>query len=96
MMVEARGREIRLSQVNDPTGYIEIRGGQVFTLNCLNPAALSDTKTLYCNCDIIHRYLKPNDVVYFDDGKMVAVVLEILNEGCVMEAKVGGPLKSNA
>jgi len=51
---------------------------------------------LYCNCDIIHRYIKPNDVVYFDDGKMVAVVLEILNEGCVLEAKVGGMLKTNS
>jgi pyruvate kinase len=61
----------------------------------LNSAGLSDTKTLYCNCDTIHRYLKPNDIVYFDDGKMCAVVLEILNEGCVMEVKMGGAIKSN-
>lgn len=96
VMLEARGREIRLSNVNDPSGVIEIRGGQVFTLNCLNPAGISDSKTLYCNSDTIHRYIKPNDIVYFDDGKMVAVVLEILNEGAVMEVKVGGPLKSNS
>ena len=39
--------------------------------------------------------IRKHDIVYFDDGKMVAVVLEILNEGAVMEVKVGGPIKSN-
>jgi len=65
-------------------------------LNCLNPHGFTNPKTWYCNCDIIQRYLKPNDVVYFDDGKVVCIVLEISNEGCMLEVKIGGPLKSHS
>ena len=63
-------------------------------MNCLNPLGVSDNKTFYCNCDTIQRYLKPNDVVYIDDGKVVGIVLEISAEGCIMEIKVGGTLRS--
>ena len=94
LMIEPRGREIRVSEVADKSGVIIIKAGAVVNLNCLNPFGASSPKTLYCNCDIIQRYLKPNDVVYFDDGKVVAIVLEISNEGCVVEVKIGGNLKS--
>jgi len=95
LMLEARGREIRLSQVNDPSGELKIRSGTVVNLNCLNYLGVSDAKTFYCNCDIVQRYLKPNDVVYIDDGKVVGIVLEISNEGCMMEIKVGGNVRTN-
>jgi pyruvate kinase len=96
MMLEARGREIRLTEVNDKSGIIELKSGAVMTLNCINPFGTSTQKTLYCNSDIILRFLKPNDVVYLDDGKVVCIVLEISNDGCTLEVKVGGPLKSNS
>jgi len=41
-------------------------------MNCLNPFGISDAKTFYCNSDTIHKYIKPNDLVTFDDGKVVA------------------------
>jgi len=37
--------------------------------------------------------LKPNDVVYFDDGKVVGIVIEISGNGCKMEIKLGGTIK---
>jgi len=96
LAIEGRGREIRLTQVIDKEGYMVVKSGAVVALNCLNPHGISNPKTWYCNCDIIQRYLKPNDVVYFDDGKVVCIVLEISNEGCMLEVKIGGPLKSRS
>ena len=77
-------------------GEMDVKSGHVVTLNCLNPHGITNPKTWYCNCDSIQRYLKPNDVVYIDDGKVVCIVLEISNEGCVLEVKIGGPLRSNS
>ena len=34
--------------------------------------------------------MKPNDVVYFDDGKVVGIIIDIQAEGCRMEIKIGG------
>jgi len=64
-------------------------------LNCLNSKGICDQKTFYCNNDSIQRYLKPNDVVYIDDGKVIGIILEISNEGCIMEIKVGGAIREN-
>jgi pyruvate kinase len=96
LMIESRGREIRLNQVSDKSGVMNVKSGTVVALNCTNPHGITNPKTWYCNCDVIQRFLKPNDVVYFDDGKVVCIVLEISNEGCMLEVKIGGPLKSNS
>jgi len=93
-MVEARGREIRLTEIHNKNGYIEVRAGAVINLDCTHPFRSSDNKTFYCNSDTILRFLKPNDVVYFDDGAVVCIILEIANEGCSLEVKIGGCLKS--
>ena len=37
----------------------------------------SDPLNFRINSENIHRHLKPNDVVYFDDGKVVGIVAEI-------------------
>lgn len=95
-MLEVRGREIRLTEVEDPSGELHIKAGAVINVNCVNPHAISDEGTLFTNCDAIQRYLKPNDVVYIDDGKVVAVVLEVSNEGCIIEVKIGGAIHSNS
>lgn len=55
----------------------------------------SDGTNIRINCDYIQRYLKPNDVVYFDDGKVVGIVIEIYETGIKMEIKIGGVMKSN-
>lgn len=34
LMLEARGREIRLSAVADPSGEVQVRAGSVVHLNC--------------------------------------------------------------
>jgi len=53
LMLEVRGREIRLSEVSDENGELHITPGAVLNLNCVNPNAISDDSTLYTNCDAI-------------------------------------------
>lgn len=95
LMLEARGREIRLNQVADPSGEVTVKAGSVVHLNTQNSAGRCNDKTFFCNNDSVQRYLKPNDVVYFDDGKVIGVVMEILNDGCMLEMKMGGTIPSN-
>jgi len=39
--------------------------------------------------------VKRNDVIYFDDGKVVAQVMEVQMQQVRLEVKVGGIIKSN-
>ena len=38
--------------------------------------------------------MKPNDVIYFDDGKVVGIVSEIFETGIKMDIKIGGTIRS--
>lgn len=33
--------------------------------------------------------------MYFDDGKVIGIVMEILNDGCNLEIKMGGAVRSH-
>ena len=96
VMIESRGREIRMGNVNEESGVITVRGGAVLNLDCCHPENTSTTKILYVNNESILRIIKPNDVVYIDDGNVVCIILEISSEGCVMEVKIGGQIRANS
>jgi len=50
-MLEARGREVRLTDVQG--GTITLAGGQLVSLNCQNKREVGNSKTLFCNNDSI-------------------------------------------
>lgn len=77
LLVEIRGREIRISHTTDKSGMIRIRSGSAITMCAGQYDQPSDASVLRINNDDIQRYLKPNDVAYFDDGKVVGVVTGI-------------------
>lgn len=41
----------------------------------------------------MQKVLKPNDVIYFDDGKVVGIVIDIQPSSARMEIKIGGTMK---
>jgi pyruvate kinase len=43
----------------------------------------------------MQRVLKPNDVIYFDDGKVVGIIIDIQPSSARMEIKIGGVMKGN-
>ena len=97
LMLEVRGREIRVSTFNETTA--RIRSGSTVTLLGGEFHAQSDPENFRINCETVQRFLKPNDVVYFDDGKVVGIISEIDNAENLqvkMEIKIGGIMKSSA
>ena len=94
LMLEVRGREIRISQFNDPKGEVRVRSGASVKMTGGEYHIASDANNLRISCDIIQNHLKPNDVIYFDDGKAVGIVQEIFEKGIKMEMKIGGYIKS--
>jgi pyruvate kinase len=94
-MIETRGREVRISHLADPSGTLKIRNGSTVNMFGGEFHVPSDANNLRIDNAEIQRFLKPNDVIYFDDGKVVGIVVEISNTGAKMEIKIGGKLKGN-
>jgi pyruvate kinase len=76
-MIEVRGREIRMSHVDEKVGTLKIRTGSVVTVTCGEFWKASEPNNIKINNETIQRYLKNNDVVYIDDGKAVGIVIDI-------------------
>ena len=92
-MLEIRGREIRTSHVE---GEAVFKSGAAFVMTSKDQNDPSDEKVIHINNDAVLRYLKLNDVVYIDDGKVVGIVKSIGDNGVEMEVKIAGKLKSNS
>lgn len=61
-----------------------------------DPNEPSDSKTVHINNDAVLRYLKLNDVVYIDDGKVVGIVKSIGDNGVDLEVKIAGKMRGNS
>lgn len=46
-------------------------------IDCKNPNGVCDNKTLYCQYNELMRIVKPNDILYLDDGKIVCLVTDV-------------------
>ena len=75
LLMEVRGREIRTTQVNDEGGVV-LRSGQELTIGCDNAIIPSDNKRIQCNYRDLPKLVKPNDIIYIDDGKIVCLVTD--------------------
>lgn len=53
---------------------IGLRVNQMINLGCENPMAPSDGITVNLNSREVPRLVKPNDVLYLDDGKIILLV----------------------
>lgn len=80
-MLEVRGREVRTTRVDEKiliSGQvgISLRLNQSIYLGCDNPYGASDGLIINLNCKEVPRLVKPNDVIYLDDGKIVLLVVD--------------------
>ena len=53
---------------------INLRVNQMINLGCKNPMAPSDGTIVSLNSREVPRLVKPNDVLYLDDGKIILLV----------------------
>lgn len=93
-MLEVRGREIRTTEVDDKSktyqppfaenrkGGIMLRSGQQLFIGCDNTFLKSTSERLYCNYRDLPKIVKPNDVVYLDDGRIVCLVTDCEHVRC--------------
>lgn len=80
-MLEIRGREMRTTEVDSrvlQTGApgIQLKANASVYINCDNPAQPSDAGVIHCNYKDLPRLVKPNDIIYLDDGKITLLVNE--------------------
>jgi pyruvate kinase len=93
-----RGREIRTSAVDEKV-YASGLPGIKLTPNAKvllavdTPEMGSDAVRInISNCRDLPRLVKPNDLIYLDDGKMILLVNECDLNGVRCEVKAGGYL----
>lgn len=55
---------------------ITLRAGASVQLACENPNLPSTPQILYCSYKELPRLVKPNDIIYVDDGKIILLVNE--------------------
>ncbi len=56
------------------------------------PSSCSSEEKIHVNYREIARLVKPNDLIYIDDGKIVLLVLDCSMDGVICEVKGGGVL----
>lgn len=93
LMLEVRGREIRTSEVENKEGIL-LKPGQQMVIDCVSPNNMSTNKEIFCNYQDLPRAVRPNDIIYIDDGKIICLVTDITTKGINIEIKGGGYLKS--
>ena len=77
-MLEVRGREIRTSEVEDKflIAGITLKTNSQIYLDCANPQLKSNASVVRCSYKDLPRLVKPNDIIYIDDGKIILLVNE--------------------
>jgi pyruvate kinase len=98
-MIEIRGREIRTSEV-DPeavkaNGGLLLKMGQTVEVRVDSPTCYTTDMKVHVNYRELPRLVKPNDLMYIDDGKLVLLVIDCSMEAVICEVKQGGLLGSN-
>jgi pyruvate kinase len=90
-MVDLSGREVKCSA--NPAGPFNVRSGDQAQLLISEFNEPTTANTLRINSETVIRALKPNDVVYIDDGNVVAIVQDVMPNGCKLGIKQGGEFR---
>lgn len=94
-MLELRGREVRVSHAANANNTLRCKSGSTVLMCGGEFDKPSDVETFRINNETVLRYLKNNDVIYFDDGKVVGIVKSIAETGVELEIKIGGTMRGN-
>jgi pyruvate kinase len=87
LMVEIRGREVRISHNEEKGNILKVRTGSTVKMFGGEFEKPSDTINFRVNSDYFQRYMRPNDMIYVDDGKVIGVVIEINQRSVTLEIK---------
>jgi pyruvate kinase len=91
VMVDTRGREVRLGKVEG--GAVELTRGQEFVL--YNDARIGSKHGASVSLSTLHEHVKPHDSILADDGIIGFVVTKVADEAVHCRVECGGTLRSN-
>lgn len=74
-MMELRGREIRTSEVLEQGG-VYLKPGSSIYIQCDNYLMSSNDRIIQCNWRDLPKAVRPNDILYVDDGQIVLLVTD--------------------
>ena len=93
-MIDIRGREIRVSHFKQECQFLEFAIDDVITIKT-SPEEIglpSDSEALRVDCAKLPQVLRPTDIVYFDDGRLHAEVIDIDEDSVKVRFKCPGKL----
>ncbi len=91
VMVDTRGREVRLGKVEG--GAVELKRGQKFVL--YNDNRVGTTQGISLSLAALHEHVKPHDRILVDDGTIGFVVTRVADDAVHCRVECGGTLRSN-
>jgi pyruvate kinase len=94
-MIEIRGRQVRVSDFKEKGNIVRLKSGSQIKMCGGKWPLNSDAAELRISSDQVCRYLKANDLVHFDNGKVVAIVRAVNEREANLEIKLGGTIKGN-
>ena len=92
LMIEFRGQEVRISELKE--GPLTVKVGDQINIVENEQQIKSDVQNLRISTNKLVATLKPNDLVYLDDGNVIGIVAGMIDTGAILEIKVGGTIKS--
>ena len=92
LMIDIRGREIRVSHYKEETQFLEFAIDDVITLKtgAEEIGVASDAECLRVDCGNLPKVLRPTDVLYFDDGRLNAEVIDVDEDSVKIRFKCPG------
>lgn len=96
IMLELAGREVRISNFKEPDGnkcnQIKVRAGRSIRIKGAYMPGESTQHILQCNFPDLQKVVKINDYIFFEDGELVGIVIDIEEENIIVEFRSTGTI----
>ena len=95
LMIEVRGRQVRVSDIKDKSNQLRLKSGSKIKMVGGKWPMSSSIEELRISSDAVCKMLKANDLIHFDNGKVVAIVRAANEREASLEVKLGGTISGN-
>lgn len=95
LMLDVRGRDIRTSNVKDDKP-LEFVLGDTCKIRGDDFSVLSTSNILQINCPELPKMMRPQDLIYFNDGQLSAQVTDVEIDEIKIEFRSSGSIPSYA
>ena len=94
VMIDIKGREIRVSPYKEGCDTCTFEADDVCTLRTDDFAQPSNNDVLQVDCFYLSKVCRPTDMIFLNDGKLRAEVIDVEEDAVKIRFKEGGDLPS--